>query len=405
MNKIPLQPGLENWKPTNSHHIENWLGKETVERLSGYTRDFYWPIAMSGVPGNVYLMPGGDFCGKILTNGEMCAINRLEDSLRKEAAIRKAKLARAIMHHDVALRGKFDRTFEAFASADAAYAAITGGKAQYMYWAKTGAASNAIGNANDLWTRAGSPAAGAAAAAVPGGTIPTNATAGALPFVNPASAGTAHFFIQESTASVINMSLLLYDRLFAAALNPNTTANQAVSGVPTRSVSTSSSSLSYAGGNFAFPANPTTVLAATAHNYVAGGAANGGCTYTDQDGNVGANFQQVAGVSACVVGGIDLAANVPGWFMPLAAGDFGMTAITKMELSAAVATGTMDIVIGHPIAMMPHWVANLVCVRDGLRGAFNLAHIEDGACLSFIEMPKSATNSTNYSGLTGVVGE
>lgn len=393
MNKIPLQPGLDSWKPTNSQHIEKWLGADTVKRLSSYTREFYWPIALSGVPGNVYAMPGGDFCGKILTSGESCAVDRLGESIRAEKRRNSYRLAKSM------------KQLGAFASADAAYAAITGGKAQYIYWTKTGVASNAIGNANDLWSRAGSPGAGAAAAAVPGGTVPTNASTGALPFVNPASAGTAHFFIQESTASVVNMSLLLYDRIFAAALNPNTTANQAVSGTPTRHNSTTSSSLSYAGGNFAFPANPTTVLAATAHNYVLGGTANGGCTYTDQDGNLAANFQQVAGVSACVVGGIDLAANAPGWFMPLAAGDFGMTAITKMELSAAVATGTMDIVIGHPIAMMPHWVANLVCVRDGLRGAFNLQHIEDGACLSFIEMPKSATTATNYSGLTGVVGE
>jgi hypothetical protein len=391
--RITLRPGLENWKATNPQHLEKWLGADAVNRVSKNMEEFYFPIALQGVPGNVYAMPGGDFCGKILTSGESCAVDRLGESLKAEK--RRMNYRRA----------KASGQLGAFASADAVYAAMTGGKAQYVAYSKTGVASNAIGNANDLWTRAGSPAAGAAAASVPGGTVPTNASAGAMPFVNPASAGTAHFIMAETLASVINNTLLLYDRLFAAALNPNTTANQAVSGTPTRHSSTTPSSLSYAGGNFMFPANPTTVLAGTAHNWVAGGTANGGCTYTDQDGNTGANLPLIAGVSACVVGGVDLVANTPGWFMPLAAGDFGIDAITKIELSAAVATGTLDIVLAHPIAIMPHWAANLVCIRDGLRGAFNLAHIEDGACLSCLELQKPATTATNYNGLFTFCGE
>jgi hypothetical protein len=403
--EILLRPGLDNWKPTNSQHLEKWLGGEVVEQLSRNMRDFYFPIAVAGVPGNVYAMPGGDFCGKILTSGEASAVDRLGESVRREKLARRAAVHRMVNTRG---RGKFsarDRTYNAFASADAVYAAMTGGKAQFFYYAKTGVGASAIGGAMDLWTRASQPVAGAAGAAVPGGTVPTNASTGAIPYVNPASAGTGHFVLAEPMATVINMNLMLIDRLFAAAINPNSTANQAITGVPSRYTSTTPSSLSFCGGNFLFPANPTTVLAGTAHNWVLGGSANGGCVYTDQDGNTGANLPLIAGISACPVAQIDIVVNAPGWFMPLAAGDYGVREMTKVELSAAVATGTMDICIGHPIVMLPHWAALLVCVRDGLRGSFNLAHIEDNACLSMIEMPKAATTATSYSGTLTFCGE
>lgn len=401
---IPLQPGLDSWKHTNSQHLEQWLGKEAVDNVTQNMRDFYWPVPLSGVPGNVYAMPGGDFAGKIKTNGEMSAINRLEESVKKEANAYKAKVASHRIAGDLSLRGKIDKRYHAFASADAVYAAATGGKAQFFPFVKTGVASNAIGNCIDLWTALTSnPTAGAAAGAAPGGVVPDNASAGAFAYVNPASAGTGHFLAAEVTASVINNTLLLYDRIFAVAKTMNSTANEAVTGVPTRYQSTTSTSLSYAGGNFVFTSVPTTVLPATAHNWVAGGAGNGGCTYTDQGGTGAQNFAQMTGVSACVLRGVDIVAQK--WYFELAAGDVGVQNILKMECSALVATGTIDFVIGHPIAFMPCPVANLVCIRDGLRSTINLTHIEDGACLALLEMPKPATTATTYSGLITTVAE
>lgn len=392
MNTIPLPPGLDSWKPTHSQHLERWLGADGVENVSRNMRWFYWPVPVAGVPGNVYAMPGGDFAGRILTNGDVSAVERLGENLRRSRKYQWAKIARS------------RKQLGAFASADAVYAAVTGGKAQFIYFAKTGVASNAIGNANDVWSRAGNPGAGAAGAAAPGGTIPTNASTGALGWANPANANTGHFLVGETTASVINMTLLLYDRLFAVAKTMNSTANEAVTGVPTRYTNQTSTALDYIGGNFAFPSNPTTVLAATAHNWTAGGGAGVGCTYTNQAGSA-ANFPVATGVSACVVGGVDLVASTPGWFMPLAASDVGVKTITDMACSALVATGTIDFVIGHPIALLPNWVANLICIRDGLRGSINLTSVFDGACLTFLEMPKSAVTATNYSGLLTLVAE
>lgn len=369
---------------THSDRLERWLGTEQVLGVSRAMRNFYWPIAMHGVPGRVFAMPGGEFSGEIRAGAELSAIDHAEQSLRK---IRRSRLRQA---------GMSRKQLGAFTNLSALIAAATGGKAQYITFSKTGVASNAIGNANDLWTRAGQPSAGAAGAAAPTGTSPTSATAGALAWANPANANTGHFVTGYATGSVVANTLLLYDRLLAVAKTMNSTATEAVSGTFSRYQNTTATASDYIGGNFCFPANPTTVLAATAHNWTV-------CQYTDQASNTANSFPSIAGVSAGVVGGIDLAAG--SWFMPLAAGDVGVKALTQMQCSALVATGTIDFVVGHPIAFMPCPVANMVCVVDGINTAFNLATIFDNAALALLEMPKPATTATNYSGLITAVAE
>jgi hypothetical protein len=261
---------------------------------------------------------------------------------------------------------------------------------------KTGVASNAIGNSNDLWTRGSMPAAGAAAAAAPGGTVPTSATTGALGFANLGAANSGHYLNWSLQSSVNNNSLLLYDRIFAVAKTMNSTATEAVTGVPTRYQNQTAGASDYIGGNFCFPTNPTTVLPATAHNWTV-------CQYTDQGGGTANAFIDFTGVSACVVGGIDI--SVGNWFLDLAAGDVGVKALTQMQCSALVATGTIDFVIGHPIAVNACPIANMACLDDGLYTALNLSPILDGACLSFIELTKPATTATTYSGLLRAVSE
>jgi hypothetical protein len=296
----------------------------------------------------------------------------------------------------------------AFASIDAVVAAWTGGKGQTVQFSKTGVASNAIGNANDLWTRAGSPGAGAAGSAAPGGKAWSKTDAGGIVLNNGITADSNHYLNWTLTTSVINNSLLLYDRLFSVAKTMNSTATEAVTGVPTRYQSTTTTDVEYIGGNFVTISNPTTVLAATAHNITQ--AASAVWLYTNQAGtgskqlnNNGVAIQTLAGVSACVVGGIDLA--VGNWFIPLAAGDHGIREIDQMQLSAAVATGTLDCVIGHPIAANACPVANMACLDDGLYTSMNLTSILDDAALTFLELPKPATTATNYGGILRVVSE
>lgn len=399
-------------KPTHSDKLEKWLGKEQVESISNSFKNFYYPVPLHGVPGNVYIMPGGDFAGEIKAGQFMSK----QDSARivMKRLVKKAgenfRRNRALGTLIDLIRAENRAMYSvgAFASIDAVVAAWTGGKGQTVSFSKTGTASNAVGNANDMWIRAGSPGAGAAGSAAPGGKAWSKSDNGGIVLNNGQTTDSNHYLNWTLTASVINNSLLLYDRLFSVAKTMNSTATEAVTGVPTRYQSTTTTDVEYIGGNFVTISNPTTVLAATAHNVTQ--AASAVWLYTNQAGtgskqlnNNGTAIQTLAGVSACVVGGVDLA--VGNWFIPLAAGDHGIKEIDQMQLSAAVATGTLDCVIGHPIAANACPVANMACLDDGLYTSMNLTNILDNACLTFLELPKPATTATNYSGILRVVSE
>lgn len=372
-------------KPINAQHLERWLGAEHANRLSRSMGQFYWPIPVHGVPGRVFAMPGGDFAGKMEGGYEMSAMDRASAYLTR---VKRSK----------GLRMAFNRhQTGAFASLSALINAQTGGKGQNLSFVKVGVASNAIGNCIDLWTTTGGqPAAGSAGGASPAGTAFTSASPGALPYANPANANTGHFVTGYATASVVNNTLLLYDRLFGVAKAMNSTIVEAVTGTFSRYQSGTATNPDYIGGNFVFPSVPTTLLPATAHNWTV-------CQYTNQASVAAQSIPSIAGVSSCVLRGMDLP---PGfWFMPLAAGDVGVKALTQMQCSAAVATGTIDFVVGHPIAFLPCPIANIICPADGINSAFNLTNIYDNASLAFLEMPKPATNATTYSGTISPVAE
>lgn len=369
---------------THSDRLERWLGPEQVAGVSRAMRDFYWPVALHGVPGAVYAMPGGDFTGEIRGGQEVSAVDRAVATLRH---VRRNRFARAAMSR---------RQLGAFTNLSAIIAAATGGKAQNLTFKKTGVAASAIGGCMDLWGAADFPSAGAAGSAAPGGKAWTNADNGGLAWKNPANTNTGHFITGYVTGSVIANTLLMYDRLFSVVKTMNSTGTEAVSGTFSRYQSQTTTNEDYIGGNFCFPSNPTTVLAATGHNWTV-------CQYTDDAGNTGQSFPSIAGLSACPVRQIDLA--VGNWFMPLASGDVGVKALSQMQCSALVATGTIDFNVGHPIAFFPCPVANMVCVVDGINTAFSLTRVYDNANLAFIEMPKPATTATTYSGLITVVAE
>lgn len=366
-----------------SEHLERWLGANEVHNLSVNFRDWYGPpVAVSGVPGAVYIGKGGDYFGKINAGAEVSAIERAQHILREDS------------------RRKYRRFSESqrgsFSSYSALVAAATGGKAIRMSYNKVGTAPTATLGAIDLWTCGNVPAAGAAGAAAPGGTAMTNSTSGNLGFVNAVvNANTSHFVNAWITSSVMN-SLLLYDRLLSVAKTMNSTGTEAVTGTFSRYQSGTATDPDYVGGNFCFPSVPTTLLPATAHNWTV-------CQYTDQGGSTAQSFASIAGISACALHQIDLLLGQ--WFMPLAAGDVGVKALTQMQCSALVATGTIDFVVGHPIATLPAPAANLVCNIDGVTTAFNLVTVFDNACLALMELPKNGTAATTYSGQVTTVSE
>jgi hypothetical protein len=359
--------------------MDRWLGAANVAHLSAQFRHWYGPpVPVGGIPGNVWVTAGGEFAGHIDVGNELTHEDLAEAIIRRQERLRFAKAS---------------RQHGAFTSLSALIAARTGGKSVTVPFSKTGVASNATNNSNDLWSCAGQPAAGSAGAAAPGGTATTNGTTGNWGFTNAvANANTSHFLGGWVLGTVAANSLLIIDQLIRVAKTMASTTTEAVTGTFSRYQDTVAGSADYIGGNFLFPSNPTTVLAATAHNWTV-------CQYTNQAGSAGQSAPSATGVSACVVHGIDLAAGAGSWFMPLASGDVGVKALTQMQCSASVATGTIDFVVAHPIAMLPVWLANQACLTDALTTAIDqLEQVYDNACISAIEVSKPATTATSYSG-------
>jgi len=365
---------------THSGKLERYLGADEVNRISESMRDWYGPpIAVGGVPGKVFAHRGGDFRGRIETGGFASALCVAESFA--------GRMARAFRR--TARRQAMQANMPGFSSlSDLIAEATTGGKKQTSTFNKTGP-TGVVGVTSSLHKLGPQPTAGAAAAAAPGGTPSTSATAGALAFNNPAVGGdTSHFIGAQILASVAPNTLMLYDRLFAVAKTMNSIATEAVTGVPTRYQSTTTGAVDSAEGNFLFIEVGLTALAATAHNWTV-------CQYTDQAG-AASNLPSLTGVASAIVHRLDHPVNQ--WFAPLATGDTGIRTLTQMQCSAAVATGAIDFVIGHPIAWMPCFLANTACLVDGINTAFNLVRIFDSACLNLLEITRPATTATNYSG-------
>ena len=360
---------------THSGRLERWLGTEKVELLSSAMVDWYGPpIAIAGIPGNVWAMPGGDFRGPIASGGFVNAIDFAEQRL-KRAWRNWTERSKYQMH-------------SGFASLSDLIAEATAGKRYFFPFQKTGF-TGVLGVTNSLWQAAGYPSSGTAATTAAGGRVLTDASVGAMPFTNPASPDTMHFTVGYPLASVINNTLLLYDRLFDVNKIIATTAVEAVTGVPTRYQSTVSTAADYIGGNFLHIAVGNTALAATAHIWTSS------CVYRDQTGTTSA-MPAVTGNASAIVHRLDQP--VGQWFVPLQNGDVGVGSLVSMNHSVAVATGVIEFVIGHPITFMPCPIANMVCVADGINTAFSLVRIFDDACLTFLDICKPATGATNYAG-------
>jgi hypothetical protein len=109
----------------------------------------------------------------------------------------------------------------------------------------------------------------------------------------------------------------------------------------------------------------------------------------------------MAGVAQAIVDRLDHP--VSSWFMPLATGDTGVMDLNQIQCDALVATGSINFVIGHPLAWMPCPVANMVCTIDGINTAFNLVRVFDDAAISFLEISKPSTSATTYTGTVTLV--
>lgn len=356
-------------KSTHSQRLERWMGTERVEQISQSMKGWYGPpIHILDVPGSVRVCGDGDFIGSFDRGFYATAADAFREFWRRSGCVRYGQMN------------------VGFASIGDALLRASSGYGQTIPFQKVGPTGVSTVSST-LWRVGNSPSAGGAGAAAPGGTAHVRSDAGALAQVNPAS-GTLHLVGADITASVVNNSLLVYDRLFSVAKTMNSTGTEAVSGTPSRYQSTTSTDADYIGGNFGFIEVGGTALAATAHNWTT-------CLYTDQ-ANASSTLPSVTGNSGAIVDRLDQPVNQ--WFVPLEAGDVGIKAWTQMQCSAAVATGAINFCIGHPLGFMSFPVISTVLPFDWLTNRNQAPRVFDNACIALLEIVKPATTATTYTG-------
>lgn len=359
-------------KEVNMRHLENWLGDEKIEHLRRCMKGWYGrPICLIDVPGSVWIHADGTFGGKLNAGYFASAVDYLYDYTQK---LLDAPYQPGTLH-------------AGFTSISDALSRASQGFSQRRNFNKIG--SVGVGSVtSSLWRAGTQPSAGGDGGDAPDGTVHAGSDTGALSLANPAS-GTNRLVGADVSASINGNSLLLYDRLFSVAKTMNSTETEAVAGTPSRYQSSTATAEDFAGDNFLFVEVGGTALAATAHNWTT-------CLYTDESGVTGRTLPSITGNSGAIVSRLDH----PGsqWFAPLASGNTGIKALTQMQCSAAVATGSINFVIGHPIGFMSFPIANMTFPFDWLTNRDQAPRIFDNACLAFLEVIKPSTNATTYSG-------
>jgi len=329
------------------------------------------PIHLLDCPGSVRVCADGDFIGPFERGYFMSAADALWSAWKRATCAPSETIFYA----------GFASISDALSRASQGFTVYPGGS-----FKKIGP-TGVLAVTSSLHKLGPQPEAGVAAAAAPGGTAYVDSDTGGMIFNNPA-VGSLRLVGADVTCSVINNSLLLYDRIFAVDKTMNSTATQAVTGVPTRYQNTVATAEDYIGGNFGFIEVGLTALAAVAHNWTV-------CTYLDQ-ANAASTLPSVTGNSGAITHRLDHPVNE--WFAPLASGDQGIKAWTQMQCSALVTTGTINFVIGHPIGFMSFPVINSVFPFDWLTNRDQAPRIFNDAYLAFLEICKPATSATTYTG-------
>jgi hypothetical protein len=356
-------------RSTHSARLERWLGKERIEEISGHMKGWYYkPISLLDCPGGVRVGADGDFTGPFERGVFMSGLDALEVAVNRALKMPKYSFNTG------------------FTSISDAISRSSGGFSRKFMFQKAGP-TGVVAVTSSLHKLGPQPIAGTAGSAAPGGRALVDSDTGGFTFDNPA-AGSYRLTGADVACDRVN-TLLLYDRIFDVAKTMASTATEAVTGLPSRYQSTTTTAEDYIGGNFGFVEVGLTALAATAHNWTV-------CTYLDH-ANAASTLPSLTGNSAAITHRLDHP--VSSWFAPLASGDEGIKAWTQMQASASVATGLINFVIGHPIGFMSLPVINNMFPFDWLTNREQAPRIFADAYLSFLEITKPATNASNYVGM------
>lgn len=268
-------------------------------------------------------------------------------------------------------------------SYDSILAALASGKGQEIQFDKTFTVAT-VGRAFSAWgVGTIPPLGGYGTSLVMRPCLPT--TTGALAFSNPASASDDLYLLSINARSNVatNGTLILYDRVAdigGIALNLSTT-----------NAVTSITLPRYATGEG--------VQMFMELSLTAGGAPTFFVTYTDQAGNAGA----VSATVTCAANSTTQLAYSGPVYVPLAAGDSGVRAVTSVTVVAGSA-GIGTLVLAKPLCSIALLTANLINERDLVTQTPKLPVLPDDHCLAFLLYSGTASLGTIQGSLVAVAG-
>jgi hypothetical protein len=235
--------------------------------------------------------------------------------------------------------------------------------------------------------------------AIPGGADVTNTHDAAMGQTNAPSGMTTHLTLFAGSTvpgGGLWSSLMLYDRIWNGGVATNTTGAQTVTMTPARYGGTGANGSSK--GNFACM-EVTVTVTALAHTWT--------LQYVDDNGNAAENtVANTAHATATAISELDMnGTGTPNqWAFPLNSGDLGISDLTQITLSATLAAGSVNLMLGHPLGLFPFpGTANEPVAYDLIHSAFNLQKIEDNAALAWMEMWKSGATAETYVGTLSMV--
>jgi len=265
-----------------------------------------------------------------------------------------------------------------FASYDDLIAEITtGGKLYDQAWYKAMTAAQGAGQWHSGWLGTGLPGAGAAPATTPGtkyaGTLAVP-VAGAINFPDQAS-DTKHL-LTVSAVPVLNMALMVYDRLYGvSAVSLITTGDRALDN-GTIGIGR------YTDGMGVLPALEITTATTTTAPKV------NLKLYTNELGaQVGPGPDFTLPAAATVLSYM--------CFLPLLGESQGCRDVRTLNVVTAGATGVCNVVLIKPLAFLP-LVANIGNERDLVLQLAALPRIYNGACLAFAYFASAVTATSIF---------
>ena len=296
-------------------------------------------------------------------------------------------------------RIKEDMLYTTPANYDALIAALAAGQVGRTQWAKTPTTAGIAFNWYDLWPVTGNPAAGAINGTAFTAVQFADTTTGAINHRGNVSTNTKYALTFGAVASANTPWLHLYDRVLAY---DQCTYNAAVNQSMTNTL-TAQRYNSGAPGLLIMIVTNSTVNGATASNLTVLHYTNqAGTTLQSMPTTTTVTFIPSGAAATATLGARVVAPSTSGqtvawgYNIPLAQGDTGVQLIANYTTSAAN-TGTLSMVLMHPISDLVMPVAAIPYERECVYQVAELERIYDGACLALLSM-QPATTAYNITG-------